>query len=330
MEPSPGSVVETDELIYVAGHRGLAGGAIVRALEAAGFHRQVTRTHAELDLTELAAVMDFFSTERPDHVFLAAARVGGIAANVASPVEFLLDNLRIQNNVLEAAHGFGVTKLMFLGSSCIFPRAAPQPMGEDLLLTGPLEPTNESYALAKIAGMKLASAYRRQHGRDFVSVMPCSLYGPGDNFHPETSHVVPALLRRFHEATMTGADEVVVWGTGRPLRELMYVDDFAQACVFLMNTWSQDGFINVGTGHEITTGDLARLIGRTVGYEGAVVFDHDRPDGMPRKVLDVSRLNDLGWTAPTHLVDGLRMTYAWFAEHYDSTAPVRGQSATRP
>jgi GDP-L-fucose synthase len=318
--------VEADELVYVAGHRGLAGSAIVRALQATGFRRLVTRTHAELDLTERAAVMDFFSTERPDHVFLSAARVGGIAANMASPVEFLLDNTRIQNNVLEAAHEFGVTKLMFLGSSCIFPREAPQPMGEDLLLTGPLEPTNESYAVAKIAGMKLASAYRRQHGRDFISVMPCSLYGPEDNFHPETSHVVPALIRRFHEAKAGGADEVVVWGTGRPLRELMYVDDFAQACVFLMSSWSQDGFINVGTGHEITTGDLARLIGRTVGYEGAVVFDHQRPDGMPRKVLDVSRLTGLGWVAPTPLEEGLRSTYAWFAEHYDTGTAVRGQA----
>lgn len=304
--------------IYVAGHRGLVGSALVRALRHAGYDNLLLRTHAELDLLDAAAVDDFFRSERPEYVFLAAARVGGIAANMAAPVEFLQDNLGIQSNVMRAAHDTSVTKLMFLGSSCIYPRASEQPMREEYLLTGPVEPTNESYALAKIVGLKLASAYRRQHGDDFVSVMPSNLYGPGDNFDPEKSHVVPGMIRRFHEAKAAGADHVELWGTGTPRRELLYVDDLADACLHLMRNWSSDDFVNIGTGNDVTIADLASAVAGVVGFDGELRFDTSRPDGMPRKVVDVSRLSATGWTARTTLRAGLERTYDWFLENVAS------------
>ena len=304
-----------DSRIYVAGHRGLVGSALVRALREKGHENLILRTHGELDLLDAPAVDRFFRSERPEFVFLAAARVGGIAANMAAPVEFLQDNLGIQSNVMRAAHDTGVTKLMFLGSSCIYPRESAQPMREEYLLTGPVEPTNESYALAKIVGLKLASAYRRQHGDDFVSVMPSNLYGPGDNFDPEKSHVVPGMIRRFHEAMESGADHVELWGTGTPRRELLYVDDLADACMHLMRSWSSDDFVNIGTGEDVTIAELARTIADVVGFEGELRFDTSRPDGMPRKVVDVTRLSDAGWTASTSLRDGLQFTYEWFLDN---------------
>ncbi|MCB0880039.1 MAG: GDP-L-fucose synthase [Thermoleophilia bacterium] len=307
--------MERESKIYVAGHRGLVGSALVRRLESSGYQNLVLRSRQELDLLDAANVRAFFVQERPDYVFLAAARVGGIAANVASPVEFLRDNLTIQNNVLSSAHDAGVTKLMFLGSSCIYPRECAQPMREDYLMTGPVEPTNEGYALAKIAGLKLAAAYRSQYGDDFVSVMPSNLYGPGDNFDPEKSHVVPGMIRRLHEAKLSGADHVELWGTGTPRRELLYVDDLADACVYLMNEWSSDEFVNIGTGEDVTIAELARSVADVVGYQGELRFDPSRPDGMPRKVVDIERLAKTGWSASTSLSTGLATTYRWFLEN---------------
>ena len=315
--------MERESKIYVAGHRGLVGSALVRRLESSGYQNLVLRSRQELDLLDAANVRAFFVQERPDYVFLAAARVGGIAANVASPVEFLRDNLTIQNNVLSSAHDAGVTKLMFLGSSCIYPRECAQPMREDYLMTGPVEPTNEGYALAKIAGLKLAAAYRSQYGDDFVSVMPSNLYGPGDNFDPEKSHVVPGMIRRLHEAKLSGADHVELWGTGTPRRELLYVDDLADACVYLMNEWSSDEFVNIGTGEDVTIAELARSVADVVGYQGELRFDPSRPDGMPRKVVDIERLEKTGWSASTPLSSGLATTYRWFLENVvaDEVAP---------
>lgn len=306
-----------DSRIYVAGHRGLAGGAIVRKLRADGHHNLVLRTHAELDLTDQAAVDAFFAAERPDHVFLAAARVGGIHANDTYPAEFIRDNLAIQTNVIHSAWRHGTRKLLFLGSSCIYPKFAPQPMPESCLLTGPLEPTNEWYAIAKIAGIKMCQAYRRQYGFDAISLMPTNLYGPGDNFDPENSHVLPALIRRFHEAKLRADPQVVLWGTGTPRREFLHVDDLADAAVFLMHHYSHEDFVNVGVGTDLSIRELAELVKTTVGYHGEIVLDPTRPDGTPRKLMDVGRLQARGWKAGIGLAEGLAQTYAWYVEHRD-------------
>lgn len=306
--------------IYVAGHRGMVGSAIVRTLLAQGVDERdiITRTHAELDLTDQRAVQEFFVREKPDQVYLAAAKVGGIHANNTYPAEFIYRNLMLQANVIHAAHMHGVQKLLFLGSSCIYPKLAPQPMAETALLTGTLEPTNEPYAVAKIAGIKLCESYNRQYGRDYRSVMPTNLYGPGDNYHPENSHVIPALLRRFHVAKESGAAEVAIWGTGTPRREFLYVDDMAAASVFVMQlplsvyqaqVQPQLSHINVGYGSDVTISELAYAVARVVGYRGKVTFDASRPDGAPRKLMDSSRLNALGWKARMALEDGLALAY---------------------
>lgn len=294
--------------IYVAGHTGLAGSAIVRRLASEGCE-VLTAKREDLDLTQQDATEKWIAATKPDAIFLAAARVGGIYANDAFPADFLADNLAIAVNVLRAALAVKVKKLMFLGSSCVFPRNAPQPMTEDLLLTGALEPTNEWYAVAKIAGLKLAEAYRRQFGADFVSVMPTNLYGPGDNYHPENSHVPAALIRRFHEAKLKSAGEVVVWGTGKPKREFLAADDLGDACIFVMKHYSGDGFLNVGTGQEVSIEEFARLVAEIVGYRGKLVFDTNRPDGPPRKLLDISKIRALGWSAKTPLRVGLQAAY---------------------
>ncbi len=307
--------------IFVAGHRGLVGGAIVRALERRGAGPLLTRSSHELDLTDAGAVDRFFAAERPAFVYLAAAKVGGIRANSTYPAEFIRDNLAIQTNVIHAAWRHGATRLLFLGSSCIYPRLAPQPMREEHLLTGPLEPTNEWYAIAKIAGLKMCEAYRRQYGFQTVSLMPTNLYGPGDNFSHEDSHVLPALIRRFHEAKQAAAPEVVVWGTGTPRREFLYVDDLAEAAVLLMELNPPDALINVGTGEDVSIAELAELIKRTVGYAGRLRFDTSKPDGTPRKLLDVSRLHSLGWRHKTGLEDGIAATYRWLLAN-SSTARV--------
>ena len=298
--------------IYVAGHRGLAGGAILRGLEAAGFGNILTRTHAELDLCNQAAVEAFFAAERPEFVFLAAARVGGIHANATYPADFIRDNLIIQTNVIHAAWHAGVRKLCFLGSSCIYPRLAPQPMREEYLLTGALEPTNEWYAIAKIAGVKMCQAYRRQHGFNAISLMPTNLYGPGDNFDLENAHVLPALLRRCHEAQERRAGELVVWGTGTPRREFLHADDLAAAAIFMMQRYESGDIINIGTGTDVSIAELAALIRDVTGFAGTLRFDASRPDGASRKLLDVSRASALGWRASVRLEDGLRSTYEWF------------------
>jgi GDP-L-fucose synthase len=297
---------------YVAGHRGLVGSAILRRLEEEGFENLLVRSRSELDLTDSRAVDEFFETERPEYVFLAAAKVGGILANSTYPVDFLRDNLTIQLNILDAAYRHGVKKLLLLGSSCIYPKFAPQPMKEEHLLTGELEPTNEPYAIAKIAGIKLCQAYRRQHGADFISAMPTNLYGPGDNFDLNTSHVLPALIRKFHEAKERGEPNVTIWGTGAPRREFLHVGDLAEACLFLMDNFSGHEAINVGVGKDISISELASLVGEVVGYEGEISYDTSKPDGTPRKLLDVSKLNNLGWQAKTSLRDGVRQTYRWY------------------
>jgi GDP-L-fucose synthase len=294
--------------VYVAGHRGMVGSALLRRLAQEDI-RLLTATRSEVDLRDQAAVNRWFAENHPQVVFVSAAQVGGIAANNTLRGEFIYNNLMIATNVIHAAHVAGVKKLMFLGSSCIYPKLAPQPLREDSLLTGLLEPTNEPYAIAKIAGIKLAEAYRSQYGSDFISVMPTNLYGPGDNYHPEYSHVVAALIRRFHEAKITGAPSVTVWGTGTPRREFLYVDDLADACVFLMKNYSGESPINVGTGKDITIAEFARLIAMTVGYTGEMNFDPSRPDGTPRKLLDISLLEKLGWRATTRLKDGLYRSY---------------------
>jgi GDP-L-fucose synthase len=316
-------VTSTQPRIYVAGHRGLVGSAIVRALHAQGHTNIVTRTHAELELTDQAQVREFFRSERIDQVYLAAAKVGGIHANNSYPAEFIYDNMMVQANVVHEAWRAGITRLLFLGSSCIYPRLAAQPIREEYLMSGMLEPTNEPYAMAKIAGIKLCESYNRQYGTDYRSVMPTNLYGPGDNYHPENSHVIPALVRRFHEAKVNGAEEVVIWGSGKPMREFLYVDDMAAASVYVMNlprpvydanTDPMHSHINVGTGEDVTIGELARLVGEVVGYRGRIVFDASKPDGTPRKLLDVSKLKALGWQASTPLPEGLRRAYAAFLE----------------
>jgi GDP-L-fucose synthase len=304
--------VTPDAPIFVAGHRGLVGSALVRRLRAAGFAGLVLREHGELDLTDQRAVAEFFAQQRPQYVFLAAARVGGILANSTYPAEFLRDNLAIQTNVIDSAWRNGVRKLLFLGSSCIYPRLAPQPMREDCLLTGALEPTNEPYAIAKIAGLKMCQAYRRQYGFDAICAMPTNLYGPGDNFSAADSHVLPALLRRIHEAKEGGAAEVVIWGSGRPRREFLYVDDLADACLFLMQRYQDERPINVGWGRDQTIAELAETVARVVGYSGSTRYDASKPDGTPRKLLDTTRLTELGWTPRTELAAGIRSTYEWF------------------
>lgn len=312
--------------IYVAGHRGMVGSAIVRQLATQGGCEIVTRTHAELDLTDQVAVRRFFEIERIDQVYLAAAKVGGIHANNTYPAEFIYENLMMECNVIHSAHQAGVQKVLFLGSSCIYPRNAPQPMREDALLTGTLETTNEPYAIAKIAGIKLCESYNRQYGRDYRSVMPTNLYGPNDNFHPENSHVIPALMRRFDEAVNSGARMVAIWGSGKPMREFLHVDDMAAASVFVMNlddliyrahTQPMLSHVNVGTGVDCTIRELAEAMARVTGFAGELVFDAGKPDGTPRKLMDVSRLKSLGWEAKIGLEEGLRETYAWFVTHRD-------------
>ena len=294
--------------VFVAGHRGMVGSALARRLARENVEL-LTAGRGEVDLRDQAAVSSWFASKRPQVVFLAAAKVGGIVANNTLRAEFIYDNLIIATNVIHAAHINGTEKLMFLGSSCIYPKLAPQPLREDTMLTGPLEPTNEPYAIAKIAGIKMVEAYRSQYGSDFINVMPTNLYGPGDNYHPEYSHVVAALIRRFHEAKLSGVSNVVVWGTGTPRREFLYVDDMADACIHLMKNYSADELINIGTGEDITIAEFARVVAATVGYSGEIGFDPSRPDGTPRKLLDVSRLAKLGWRARTSLEDGIRLAY---------------------
>jgi GDP-L-fucose synthase len=304
-----------DTQIYVAGHRGLVGSALVRALEAQGYTRLLLRTHHELDLTDQAAVGEFFQRERPQAVIMAAARVGGIQANNVRPAEFIRDNLLIQDNVIDAAYQAGVAKFVFLGSSCIYPKLAPQPIKEDSLLTGPLEPTNEWYAIAKIAGVKMCQAYRRQYGFNAISLMPTNLYGPGDNFDLQNSHVLPALIRRFHEAKLRGDAALTVWGTGTPRREFLHVDDLADAVIYLLNTYDGEPIVNIGWGEDVTIRELAEVVASVAGFRGRLEFDASKPDGTPRKLLDTSRLTALGWAPKIKLKAGIEATYAWFKDH---------------
>ena len=304
--------MEKNAKIYVAGHRGMVGSAIVRELKRQGYRNIITRTHNELDLTDQKKVDEFFEQERPDYVFLAAAKVGGIVANSKAPADFMYQNMMLEMNVINAAWRHGVKKLEFLGSSCIYPRLAPQPMPESCLLTSELEKTNEAYALAKISGLKYCEYLNRQYGTDYISVMPTNLYGPNDNYHPEHSHVLPALIRRFHEAKMEGRESVVCWGDGSPLREFLYVDDLANLCVFLMNNYSGNETVNAGTGKELSIKELTQLVAETVGYEGEILWDSSRPNGTPRKLLDVSKATALGWTYTTELREGIRLAYEDF------------------
>lgn len=304
--------MQKNDKIYVAGHRGMVGSAIVRRLRALGYENIITRTHAELDLTRQEAVEAFFAAEKPDYVFLAAAKVGGIGANSAQPADFMYQNMMLEMNVIHSAWRNGCKKLEFLGSSCIYPRLAPQPMPESCLLTSSLEQTNEAYALAKISGLKYCEYLRRQYGADFISVMPTNLYGPGDNYHPEHSHVLPALIRRFHEAKEAGAESVTCWGDGSPLREFLYVDDLAELCVFLMNNYSDAETVNAGTGKELTIKQLTELVAETVGFKGRIEWDTTRPNGTPRKLLDVSKAARLGWKYHTELPEGIRLAYEDF------------------
>lgn len=304
-----------DAKVYVAGHRGLVGSAVWRHLEAIGHTGVIARTRAELDLRDRGAVEDFFAQEQPEYVILAAAKVGGILANDTYPADFLSDNLLIQTNVLDMAHHYRVRRLLFLGSSCIYPKFAPQPIPEDSLLTGVLEPTNDAYAIAKIAGVMHVQALRRQHGASFISAMPTNLYGPGDNFNLEKSHVLPALIRRFHEAKMDALPEVLLWGSGAPRREFLHVDDLARACVQLLERYDDPRPINVGVGHDIAIRELAAMVAGVVGYEGDIRWDRSKPDGTLRKLLDVSRIQELGWRPSIDLADGIRATYEWFQEH---------------
>lgn len=315
--------MNANDKIYIAGHRGLVGSAIIRQLESRGFTNLITRTHKELDLTNQAAVQKHFSEKNPDYVILAAAKVGGIHANNTYPAEFIYENMMIEANVIDAAYRNSVTRLLFLGSTCIYPKAVAQPMREDALLTGVLEPTNEPYALAKIAGIKLCESYNRQYGTDFRSVMPTNLYGMNDNFHPENSHVIPALMRRFHEAKVSNSSEVIVWGTGKAMREFLYVDDMAEAALFVLeldkkayqeNTLPMLSHINVGTGVDVTIREMAEIMKRVVGFEGKLTFDATKPDGAPRKLIDISRLSAMGWRYSVALEDGLRRTYDWYVE----------------
>lgn len=310
--------MELDAKIYVAGHRGMVGSAIVRELESQGYTRIIGRSSSELDLTDQSAVSEFFAEVQPDYVILAAAKVGGIHANQTYPADFIFQNLAIQNNVIHQSYLHQVKKLLFLGSSCIYPKMAPQPLREDSLLTGPLEPSNEAYALAKISGLRMCAFYRQQYGCDFISAMPTNLYGPNDNFDLKTSHVLPALIRKFHEAKSEGSQEVTLWGSGTPLREFLYVDDLARACVFLMKNYSQEEHVNIGTGIDLTIKDLALKIAQVVGFEGEIIHDLSKPDGTPRKLMDVSKLKGLGWQAETSLDEGIPMAYQWFLDRFYS------------
>ncbi len=310
--------MQKDSKIYVAGHRGMVGSAIGRALEKAGFANLIFRTSNELDLRNQAAVNAFFETEKPEYVFLAAAKVGGVQANNIYRGEFLYENMMIEANVIEAARVHGVKKLLFLGSSCIYPRAADQPIKEEYLLTGPLEPTNEPYAIAKIAGIKLCESYRRQYGCDFIAAMPTNLYGPHDYFNLERSHVLPALIRRFHDAKVASAKDVTIWGTGSPLREFLHVDDLASACLLLMETYEDEAHINIGSQEEISIKDLAILVKKVVGFEGEILHDTTKPDGMPRKLMDSGRLRALGWAPTISLEEGIKGAYQWFLDNQDS------------
>lgn len=304
-----------DAKIYVAGHQGMVGSALIRELKKNGFVNFLTKSRLELDLTRQQDVDDFFDEEKPEYVFLAAAKVGGIEANSNFAADFIRENLFIQNNVIDSAYRNGVKKLLFLGSSCIYPKLAPQPIKEDYLLSGYLEPTNEWYAIAKIAGLKMCQAYRKQYGFNAISVMPTNLYGPGDNFSLNSSHVLPALIRKIHDAKMNNADSVELWGSGEPRREFLYVDDLAEACVFLMNAYDSEEIINVGVGKDLSIRELAERIKLTVGYEGNIKFDCTKPDGTPRKLLDVSKVENLGWFAKVSLSEGLKFTYQWFSEN---------------
>lgn len=304
--------MEKSDKIYVAGHRGMVGSAIVRELKRQGYTNIITRTHSELDLIDQRAVNAFFEEERPDYVFLAAAKVGGIVANASALADFMYDNMMLEMNVINAAWRNGCKKLEFLGSSCIYPRMAPQPMPESCLLTSELEKTNEAYALAKISGLKYCEYLNRQYGTDYISVMPTNLYGPNDNYHPEHSHVLPALIRRFHEAKESGAESVTCWGDGSPLREFLYVDDLANLCVFLMNNYSGNETVNAGTGKELSIKELTEMVAQIVGYTGAIEWDTTRPNGTPRKLLDVSKATSLGWSYKTELPDGIRLAYEDF------------------
>lgn len=320
--------MELDSRVFVSGHRGLVGSAIMRRLEELGFSNLLTATREQLDLRDQAEVSHWFKANRPEYVYLVAGKVGGIMANSTQPAEFLYDNMMIHGTVVHAAHTFGVQKLLYLGSSCIYPRNASQPITEDQLLTGPLEPTNEAYAIAKIAGIKLCQSYRRQYGCDFISAMPTNLYGPNDNFSLDSSHVLPALLRKFHDARFADTNVVEVWGTGSPMREFLHVDDLADACVFLMNNYSDEMHINVGTGRDVSIRELAEMIRSVVNPDAQLNFDSSKPDGTPRKVLDVSRLNGIGWKASIDLADGIESTYRWFTEHMtDASERPRGVSA---
>jgi GDP-L-fucose synthase len=307
--------ITRESSIYVAGHRGLVGAAVVRALEGKGYTRLLLRTHAELDLTEQSAVRAFFDRERPDAVVMAAARVGGIQANNSRPAEFIRDNLLIQDNVIDAAYRAGSAKFVFLGSSCIYPKLSPQPIKEEYLLSGALEPTNEWYAVAKIAGLKMCQAYRRQYGFNAISLMPTNLYGPGDNFDLENSHVLPALIRRFHEAKARGDDRLSIWGTGTPRREFLHVDDLADAVVHLLETYDGEPIVNIGWGEDVTIKELAEMVAAAAAFGGRLEFDASKPDGTPRKLLDTSRLTALGWKPKITLAEGIRATYAWFEDH---------------
>lgn len=308
--------MEKHSKIFVAGHKGLVGSAILRLLQAEGYSNLVSKTHKELDLTDQYSVSQFFEREKPEYVFLAAAKVGGIFANNTYPAEFIFSNLEIQNNVIHQSYVHGVKKLCFLGSSCIYPKLAPQPMKEEYLLSGTLEPTNQPYAIAKIAGIEMVRSYNRQYGTKYISVMPTNLYGPNDNFDLQNSHVLPALIRKFVEAKKTNTPNVTLWGSGTPKREFLYVDDMADACIFLMNTYDGDEFVNIGTGEDITILELAGLIKTLVGFSGNLEFDASKPDGTPRKLLDVSKIHSLGWEAKTRLKEGLRKTIDWYMKHY--------------
>ncbi len=306
-----------NDKIYVAGHRGLVGSAIVRSLERSGYTNVIGRTHKELDLTNQAAVREFFEKEKPDVVVLAAAKVGGINANNTTPAEFAYENMQIQCNVIESCHRFKVKKLLFLGSTCIYPRMAPQPIPEDALLTGPLEETNEAYAIAKISGLEMCKFYKRQYGDNFISCMPTNLYGPHDNYDLSGSHVMPAMIRKFHDAKVEGKPSVELWGTGTPLREFLYVDDMADACVFLLENYDGEQHVNIGTGKEVTIKELAETVKRIVGYEGEIVWNKDMPDGTPRKLTNVDKLHGLGFTHKVDLEEGVQLAYDWFKENVD-------------
>ena len=316
--------------IYIAGHRGMVGSAIHRKLLGMGFTNIITRTSTELDLRIQETVNEFFEMERPDYVFLAAAKVGGIMANNLYRADFLYENLMIQSNVIHSAYATGVKKLLFLGSSCIYPKLAPQPMKEEYLLTGLLEQTNEPYAIAKIAGIKMCDAYRAQYGCNFISVMPTNLYGPNDNYDLQNAHVLPTLIRKFHEAKQNGDPAVTIWGTGKPMREFLHADDLASACVYLMDNYSEEGLVNIGTGIDITITDLAMLIKEIVGYDGALVYDHTKPDGTPRKLMDVSKLTNLGWKYSIELKDGLKQVYNDYKNSQTSTSPLIPKPSSLP